>query len=73
MQSLLKKAAIISAIIVIYFLGIRHLRQVAVSVLMGSLLPPDYGMVNKEIEFYSQSTVSFTFTTPTSDSNGWNF
>jgi hypothetical protein len=74
MLSILKKIVLAIFIVVIYFFVIRELRQELHNFYMGTLLPTEYGEINEEYFFYSQSSVSFTITSINETlSKGWQF
>ncbi|MBO6792736.1 MAG: hypothetical protein JJ895_02405 [Balneolaceae bacterium] len=74
MHNILKKVLIVLAVAVIYFFGIRELRKSIHEIYRGTLLPNDYGIVNEDLSFYAQSSVSFTFCNDCEEyGKGWQF
>lgn len=74
MPNVLKKVGLAAAVIVIYFLGIREVRQEVHDFYMGTILPEEYGEINNQYSFYSQSSVSFTICSECSEyGKGWLF
>lgn len=61
MYSQLKKVFIVVLVALVYFVGVRGIRSAIHNYHMGSILPDEYGEINEDLIFYSQSSVSFTF------------
>ena len=62
MSNILKRVGLAIVIVVLYFLGIRELRQEIHHLYMGTILPQEYGEINEHYSYYAQSSVSFTIT-----------
>lgn len=74
MLDILKKVGLVTLVVLIYFFGIRELRQELHDLYMGTLLPTEYGEINEHYLFYSQSSVSFSFDSiQNAMSEGWQF
>ena len=74
MHRILKKGGLAVLIVLIYFFGIRELRQEVHDLYMGTVLPDEYGQINDDYSFYSQSSVSFTIIpNSTSSQISWQF
>ncbi len=74
MPKILTKIGLVLVIIIGYFFGIRELRQEIHSIYLGTILPAEYGAINSDLSFYSQSSVSFTFCEDCSEyGKGWQF
>ncbi len=74
MSNILKRVGLAIVIVVLYFLGIRELRQEMHQLYMGTILPQEYGEINEHYSYYAQSSVSFTITaTSETETKGWQF
>jgi hypothetical protein len=74
MPDFLKKGILAVVLVLVYFLGIREVRQVVHDFYMGTVMPSKYGQINENYVFYSQSSVSFTIVdSAESSSKGWQF
>ncbi len=74
MLNLLKKGLLVISFVLIYFLGVREVRKVVHNIHLGTVLPTQLGQINNQIDFESQSSVSFTFhKLGTEKSHGWQY
>lgn len=74
MLHLLKKGLLVIGFVLIYFLGVREVRKVVHNFHLGTILPAQLGQINNQLEFESQSSVSFTFhKLGTEKGHGWQY
>ncbi len=74
MPNLFKKGLIILGFTLIYFLGIRQVRSFIHELHLGTILPEEYGVINEDIGFMAESSVSFTaFLLSEVKPHGWQY
>lgn len=73
MVDLAKKLVLIVCFIAIYFFMLRSGRALLHDQLMGTLLPKEYGVIQDNLAFLSQSSVSFTIYDIIQNSHGWQY
>ncbi len=74
MPNLLKKGLIILGFVLIYFIGIRQARSFIHDLHLGTILPDEYGVINEDVGFMAESSVSFTaFLLGGKTPHGWQY
>ena len=68
-----KKLVLIFFFIAFYFFILRSGRAVLHDQLMGTLLPQEYGAIQDDLAFHSQSTVSFMIFSSQVINHGWQY